>query len=244
MFRRAPLRPAGHGPDGRPPTFAGAARLWSRAGRRQRSQLRVRPSEGRCGLGDGGDGPGAQTALDLLAARGARGRAIEADMATARAGHPGDRRRHGRRPSPGYKTAWPRCRDLGLPWDEALLGLAAAATRAWTIPRWPGWARGGAEPRSSGCARVRSSRSSMASPRMSGRGAGQRQPDAGGPGDGAGLRRRRVPRRAPDAARSRRPRRRMDGSAVGSASSVRTRGHPGEHQDRPRADGVRARRDP
>ncbi len=86
----------------------------------------------------GGDSAAAQEALDRLAALGARGRAIEADMGTVRAGIQalaGDRAAA----LAGFRTAIAAYRDLGLPWDEALLGLAAASTLGVEDPEVAGW---------------------------------------------------------------------------------------------------------
>ena len=118
--------------------FAGAARLWSaQAEGSDLNSVYALPKAAVAAV-MAGDGAGAQTALDLLAARGARGRAIEADMATARAGIlaiAGDKAAA----LAGFKTAWTAYRDLGLPWDEAMLGLAAAATLGVDDPEVAGW---------------------------------------------------------------------------------------------------------
>ena len=92
-------------------------------------------------------------ALDRLAALGTRGRAIDADRATIRAGLAalaGDRGAA----LAGYRTAMSAYRDLGLAWDEALLGHEAATTlgtgdvevAAWVDQARATFARLGAAP--------------------------------------------------------------------------------------------------
>ena len=87
----------------------------------------------------GRDGAAAQAALDRLAALGARGRAIEADRATIRAGLAaleGDRETA----VAGYRTAIASFRDLGLVWDEANLGLEATVLLSAADPEIGSWA--------------------------------------------------------------------------------------------------------
>jgi len=86
----------------------------------------------------GGDAALAQTALDRLAALGSRGRAIEADRTTIRAGLAAIA---GDRPAAlaGYRTAVTAYRELGLAFDEALLGIEAARMLGVTEPEVAGW---------------------------------------------------------------------------------------------------------
>ena len=80
----------------------------------------------------------AQAALDRLAALGTRGRAVDADRATIRAGlaalagDPEVARA-------GYRTALVAYRDLGLAWDEALLAQEAAWMLGVADPEIAGW---------------------------------------------------------------------------------------------------------
>jgi class 3 adenylate cyclase/tetratricopeptide (TPR) repeat protein len=70
------------------------------------------------------DGAVARAALDSLAALGTRGRTVDADRAVIRAGLAaldGDRAAA----LAGYRMALASFRELGLAWDEALLGLEA-----------------------------------------------------------------------------------------------------------------------
>jgi class 3 adenylate cyclase len=86
----------------------------------------------------GGDAETARLALDRLAALGARGRAIEADVTVIKAGIAaigGDLA--GARL--GYRAARVLFRDLGLRWDEALLGLSAALRLGTADPEVRGW---------------------------------------------------------------------------------------------------------
>ena len=72
-----------------------------------------------------GDAAAAQAAVDRLAALGTKGRAIDADRAAIRAGLAalaGDRAAA----RTGYRAVMSAYRDLGLPWDEALVGMEAA----------------------------------------------------------------------------------------------------------------------
>ena len=83
----------------------------------------------------------AQGALDRLAALGTRGRSVDADRATIRAGLAAlagdvDAARS------GYRTALAGYRDLGLAWDEALLGLEAAWTLGTGDPDVAAWVDG------------------------------------------------------------------------------------------------------
>ena len=87
----------------------------------------------------GRDGAAAEAALDRLAALGARGRAIEGDRATIRAGLAalgGDRESA----VAGYRTAIAAFRDLGLVWDEANLGLEATVLLSAADPEIGSWA--------------------------------------------------------------------------------------------------------
>ena len=87
----------------------------------------------------GRDGVAAKAALDRLAALGARGRAIEADRATIRAGLAaieGDKETA----VAGYRAAIAAFRDLGLVWDEANLGLEATVLLSAADPEIGGWA--------------------------------------------------------------------------------------------------------
>ena len=87
----------------------------------------------------GGDAELAQSALDRLAALGSRGRAIDADRATIRAGLAaiaGDTATA----LAGYRTAVTAYRELGLAFDEALLGIEAARMLGISDPEVAGWA--------------------------------------------------------------------------------------------------------
>jgi len=80
----------------------------------------------------------AQVALDRLAALGTRGRAVDADRSTIRAGlaaMAGD----GDAARAGYRTALASYRDLGLAWDEALVGQEAASMLGAGDPEIAGW---------------------------------------------------------------------------------------------------------
>jgi len=86
-----------------------------------------------------GDAVSARSALDGLAALGTRGRAVDADRATVEAGmaaHAGEREVA----KAGYRAAAAAYRDLGLAWDEALLGLQAASTIGPSDPEVAAWA--------------------------------------------------------------------------------------------------------
>jgi class 3 adenylate cyclase/tetratricopeptide (TPR) repeat protein len=75
----------------------------------------------------GRDPVAARRALDEMAALGTRGRAVDADLTTIRAGIAaleGDRAAA----RSGYRAGLAAYRDLGLAWDEALLGLQAVTT--------------------------------------------------------------------------------------------------------------------
>jgi class 3 adenylate cyclase/tetratricopeptide (TPR) repeat protein len=87
------------------------------------------------------DPASAQAALDQLAALGTRGRAVDADRTTIRAGlaalgGDSDAARA------GYRTALAAYRDLGLAWDQALLGLEAAWTLGTSDPEVAAWVDG------------------------------------------------------------------------------------------------------
>jgi hypothetical protein len=80
----------------------------------------------------------AGVALDRLDSLGARGRAVDADRATVGAGIAaleGDRAAA----VAGYRVGLAAYRDLGLPWDEALLGLQAGVTLGPNDPEVAGW---------------------------------------------------------------------------------------------------------
>ena len=84
------------------------------------------------------DADGAQAALDALAELGTRGRAVDADRSTVRAGIAAlggdlDAARV------GYRLGLAAYRDLGLAWDEALLGLQAATTVGPADPEVAAW---------------------------------------------------------------------------------------------------------
>ena len=79
----------------------------------------------------GGDATMAEATLARLAGLGARGRAIEADMAAIRAGVAALKGDAGTAVS-GFRAAREAFRDLGLVWDVALLGLSAG-TRLGTV---------------------------------------------------------------------------------------------------------------
>ena len=73
----------------------------------------------------GRDPERAQAALDLLDARGTRGRAIDGDRMAIRAGIAGLNGDQAAAVA-GYRAAMAAWRDLALPWDEALTALSAA----------------------------------------------------------------------------------------------------------------------
>jgi class 3 adenylate cyclase/tetratricopeptide (TPR) repeat protein len=84
------------------------------------------------------DPAGAQATLDALRDLGARGRAVDADRVTIGAGiaaQSGDL--DGGRA--GYRTGLAAYRDLGLAWDEALLGMQAAMTLGPADPEAATW---------------------------------------------------------------------------------------------------------
>lgn len=122
--------------DGR---FADAAAAWLRVA--DASDLNAPyalPRAGRAAV-LGGDAGLARTALDRLAALGSRGRAIDADRTTIRAGlalFEGDRAAA----LAGYRAAATAYRELGLAFDEALLGLEAARMLGAAEPEVAGWA--------------------------------------------------------------------------------------------------------
>jgi hypothetical protein len=86
----------------------------------------------------GGDAAAAQLTLDRLAALGARGRAIEADMTTIRSGIAA---LAGDAPGAvaGFRVATAAYHDLGLPWDQAILALVAGSTLGASDPEVAGW---------------------------------------------------------------------------------------------------------
>ena len=85
-----------------------------------------------------GDASMAQDVLDRLAAIGARGRALETDMAgiragmTAIAGDPGAA-------LAAYRSTRAVFRELGLSWDEALCGMAAGLRLGLADAEVRGW---------------------------------------------------------------------------------------------------------
>jgi hypothetical protein len=84
------------------------------------------------------DADGAQAALDALAELGTRGRAVDVDRSTVRAGIAalgGDLETA----KVGYRDALAGYRDLGLAWDEALLGLQAVTTVGPADPEVAAW---------------------------------------------------------------------------------------------------------
>ena len=84
------------------------------------------------------DGAKARTALDRLAALGTRGRAVDADRAVMRAGLAaldGD----AAAALAGYRGALVSFRELGLQWDEAMVGLEAASLLGAADPEVAGW---------------------------------------------------------------------------------------------------------
>ena len=86
----------------------------------------------------GGDARTARLALDRLTALGARGRAIEADMAAIRAGIAAlDGDRSGA--LAGYRTARTAFADLALRWDVAILGLSAGLRLGTAEAEVRGW---------------------------------------------------------------------------------------------------------
>jgi hypothetical protein len=85
-----------------------------------------------------GDAEGAGAALDRLDAMGTRGRAMDADRTTVGAGITaleGDRAGA----LAGYRIGLAAYRELGLPWDEALLGLQAGLVLGADDPEVAGW---------------------------------------------------------------------------------------------------------
>jgi tetratricopeptide (TPR) repeat protein len=85
-----------------------------------------------------GDATVARQVLDDLAALGTRGRAIEADRTTIEAGVAATEGDEGASLAK-YRTAHAAYRDLGLVWDEALLGLAAATRLGTGNAEVRGW---------------------------------------------------------------------------------------------------------
>ena len=118
--------------------FADAAAAWMRVA--DTSDLNAPYSLPRAGRVAvlAGDAALAQQALDRLASLGARGRAMDADRATIRAGLAalaGDRAAA----LAGYRAAATAYRDLGLAFDEALLGVEAARMLGTGEPEVVGW---------------------------------------------------------------------------------------------------------
>jgi hypothetical protein len=118
--------------------YAAAAREW--VSQADRSDLNAPFALPKAGLAAviGGDVATAAAALDRLAALGARGRAIEADILTIRSGI---QARAGDGPGAlaGFRQASAAYRDLGLPWDQTLLALVAGATLGASDPEVAGW---------------------------------------------------------------------------------------------------------
>ena len=118
--------------------FADAARAWILQA--ESSDLNAPYALPKAGIAAviAGDPEVAQDTIDRLLARGTRGRAIEADMTTIRGGIAalgGDRAAA----VANYRAALAVYGDLGLVWDEALLGLAAASTLGADDPEVAGW---------------------------------------------------------------------------------------------------------
>jgi class 3 adenylate cyclase/tetratricopeptide (TPR) repeat protein len=85
-----------------------------------------------------GDAAAAGMVLDRLASIGARGKALETDIAAIRAGLAalaGDRATA----LTGYRAVRTAFRELGLPWDEALTGIVAGARLGTAEPEVHGW---------------------------------------------------------------------------------------------------------
>jgi hypothetical protein len=85
-----------------------------------------------------GDGALATSIVERLSALNARGRAIETDLAVIEAGIAA---LSGRRDEAqnGYRSARLAFRELGLPWDEALVAITAASTLGGAEPEIAGW---------------------------------------------------------------------------------------------------------
>jgi class 3 adenylate cyclase len=124
--------------------FAGAADAWVQQA--ESSDLNAPYALPKAGLAAvlAGNTGLAQETIDRLRARGARGRAIENDVALIEAGIAalgGDAAAG----QAGFRAAIAVYRDLGLVWDEALLGLVAASTLGVAdaeVAGWLGEARG------------------------------------------------------------------------------------------------------
>ncbi|HJP89997.1 MAG TPA: adenylate/guanylate cyclase domain-containing protein [Candidatus Limnocylindrales bacterium] len=86
----------------------------------------------------GGDAPLAKTILERLGALGTRGRAIETDLSLIRAGILAIDGDHDTAMA-GYRIAWSRYGDLGLPYDQGFVALTAAATLGSADPEVAGW---------------------------------------------------------------------------------------------------------
>ena len=119
--------------------FGDAAASWLRvAGVSDLNAPYTLPRAGRAAV-LAGDADVARQALDRLAALGSRGRAIDAERATIRAGLAalaGDRTAA----LAHYRAAATAYRDLGLAFDEALLGLEAARILGVVDSEVAGWA--------------------------------------------------------------------------------------------------------
>jgi class 3 adenylate cyclase len=121
--------------DGR---FADAARSWiANADASDLNAPYALPKAGRAAA-RAGEVELAETTLSRLAALGTRGRAIETDMVAIRAGVAalkGDRTAA----LAGYREARQSFRDLGLRWDEALLGMSAGTRLGMDDAEVRGW---------------------------------------------------------------------------------------------------------
>jgi tetratricopeptide (TPR) repeat protein len=101
------------------------------------------PKAGRVAI-QAGDGATARRALERLSALGTRGRVTDADRAVVRAGLAAIAGDQGSALS-GYRAAMTQFRDLGLAWDEALLGLEAATTLGASNPEVGVWIKSSRE---------------------------------------------------------------------------------------------------
>ncbi|HET7182031.1 MAG TPA: adenylate/guanylate cyclase domain-containing protein [Candidatus Limnocylindrales bacterium] len=80
----------------------------------------------------------ARQVLERIGALGTRGRAIETDISLVRAGIMALEGDHDTAMA-GYRIAWSRYGDLGLPYDQGLVALVAAATVGSADPEVAGW---------------------------------------------------------------------------------------------------------
>jgi len=118
--------------------FVDAARAW--VANAERSDLNAPYALPKAGVAAvlGRDAAIAQDVLGRLAAVGGRGRALETDAMTIRAGIAALDGRTDEAMA-GFRLAWSRFGDLGLVWDQALLALAAATTIGPEDPDVAGW---------------------------------------------------------------------------------------------------------